>query len=42
MIENLSNYMKSIAGTSATAIINKEQFGNINIKIQKREHYYVN
>ena len=37
MIENLSNYMKSIAGTSATAIINKEQFGNINIKIHKRE-----
>ena len=37
MIENLSNYMKSIAGTSATDIINKEQFGNINIKIHKRE-----
>ncbi len=36
-IENLSNYMKSIAGTSATAIINKEQFGNISIKIHKRE-----
>ena len=36
-IENLSNYMKSIASTSATAIINKEQFGNISIKIHKRE-----
>lgn len=33
----ISNYMKSIAGTSATSIINKEEFSKITIKVHKKE-----
>ncbi len=37
LIENISKYMQSIAGTSATSIINKEQFGNITVNVHDKE-----
>ena len=33
LMEYMSNYMKSIAGTSATSIINKNDFENINVNV---------
>ena len=37
LIESISNYMKSIAGTSATSIINKDDFSKIVVKIHSKE-----
>ena len=37
LIESISNYMKSIAGTSATSIINKEEFSKIIVKVHSKE-----
>ena len=37
LIESMSNYMKSIAGTSATSIINKEEFSRIIVKVHSKE-----
>lgn len=36
-MEFISNYMKSIAGTSATAIINKDDFSKIVVKVHSKE-----
>ena len=33
LMEYMSNYMKSIAGTSATSIINKNDFENLNVNV---------
>ena len=33
----MSNYMKSIAGISATSIINKEEFSKIIVKVHSKE-----
>ena len=37
LIESMSNYMKSIAGISATSIINKEEFSKIIVKVHSKE-----
>ncbi len=37
LMEFISNYMKSIAGTSATAIINKDDFSKIVVKVHSKE-----
>ena len=37
LIESICNYMKSIAGTSATSIINKEEFSKIIVKVHSKE-----
>ena len=37
LINSISNYMQSIAGTSATSIINKESFSKISIKVHNLE-----
>ena len=37
LMEFISPYLQSIAGTSATSIINKDAFSKINIKIHKKE-----
>lgn len=38
LISSISKYMQSIAGTSATSIINKEQFGNIIVSVHDKEY----
>ena len=37
LLESISNYMKSIAGTSATSIINKDDFSKIVVKTHSKE-----
>ena len=37
LMNSISNYMKSIAGTSATSIINKEEFSKITIKVHRKD-----
>ena len=37
LVESISNYMKSIAGTSATSIINKNEFSKITVRIHPKE-----
>ena len=37
LVESISNYMKSIAGTSATSIINKDEFSKITVRIHPKE-----
>ena len=37
LVENISKHMQSIAGTSATSIINKEQFSNLIVKVHNKE-----
>lgn len=37
LIEFMSNYMKSVAGTSATSIINKDEFSKIQVKVHSLE-----
>lgn len=37
LMESISNYMKAIAGTSATAIINKEEFSKIKVKVHDKK-----
>ncbi|MBP3841573.1 MAG: restriction endonuclease subunit S, partial [Bacilli bacterium] len=38
LINNISKYMQSIAGTSATSIINKEQFSNILVSVHQKDY----
>ena len=38
LINNISKYMQSIAGTSATSIINKEQFSNLLVSVHNKTY----
>lgn len=38
LINNISKYMQSIAGTSATSIINKEQFSNLFVSVHNKAY----